>query len=59
MLLRRDLLVVSLTLSLAAVLYAISFRDLAIADPVLTGVGTSAISQPIESASRPASVFAG
>lgn len=47
MLLQRDLLVAALTLGLAAAIYVFSFRDLAIADPVLSGIAVGATSQQL------------
>jgi hypothetical protein len=43
--LQRDLLVVALTLGLAAAIYAFSFRDLVTAAPVLSGTGVGATTQ--------------
>ncbi|MGH6934058.1 MAG: hypothetical protein ACREEE_16695 [Dongiaceae bacterium] len=59
MLLQRDLLVVALTLGLAAAIYAFSFRDLAIADPVLSGTEIAAASQQLVRVSTSVPAFAG
>jgi hypothetical protein len=59
MLLQRDLTVIVLTLGIAAALYAFSFRDLAVADPVLSGTVSGADFQQSISAPVPIPAFAG
>jgi hypothetical protein len=59
MLLQRDLLVVAVSIAIAAALYFLTFRDLAIADPAALGTDFGATPAALSRAPLPTPTLAG